>query len=394
MYPYVMLHNRFPDPNSLRIRKGNDVSYIKNFMGVSNIIIDIPKSTKIPVLPCKSTKGRLIFATGKLEGWWTHAEINRAIVEGGVVLKVIKTYYYTKTCRPFKEFVNDMYEKRMQYKIAKSPMEVIVKIVLNSLFGKFGQKFNARQNTIPTSAIRKEDIEVIDGKQRMHIKEIIGNFANVEQDTEPNSFCIPIWASYVTAYGRIKLYDLLKYHNPIYCDTDSIITMDTLPTGNELGELKLEGNIVEGITVRPKMYSYKDSRGEEFSKIKGVSLRNIILNTSDMKGFRKILNNPTVKYTKFAKFKESLKRKIMPNQIIEIEKELSLEDSKRNWLGKTFDPEALQESEPWDMEDYNEIHSTVGKRRVDSTRRNRLPTGNQESLVRVETRAKHKIKGI
>ncbi|NCC70894.1 hypothetical protein EOM09_04895, partial [bacterium] len=105
LYPSVMFDNEFPDPNSLRITFDNSLRYINEYHGVSNIEIEVPFIEK-PILPFRCKNGKVIFPYGKIKGWYTHIEIREAIKRGAILLKVYKTQYYIKTCKPFKGYVN------------------------------------------------------------------------------------------------------------------------------------------------------------------------------------------------------------------------------------------------------------------------------------------------
>ena len=89
-------------------------------------------------------------------------------------------------------------------------------------------------------------------------------------------------ASFTTAYGRLKLYEILDevQDRAIYCDTDSLVYLsrneeECLPLSDLLGGLTnevSEGYITEFCTTGPKSYAYKTSEGETVCKIKGFSL--------------------------------------------------------------------------------------------------------------------------
>ena len=86
--------------------------------------------------------------------------------------------------------------------------------------------------------------------------------------------------------------------------------------------------------VKPKFY-YVNNK----AKIKGVS-------GLDVAKFKEILSSKKAYYKHFVKFKESLRRKeITVNQMIDMEKTLTIEDTKRWWKHK-FNPNELQSSMP------------------------------------------------
>ena len=339
LYPSVMRDNKFPDPNSLRITYANKKDYIMNFEGCSLVDIEIFK-TKYPILPVRNDK-KVIFPYGKIHGWYTHLELREAMKQGNVLIKVYKTHYYTKCCMPFNEFVTDLYQLRL--KVLNSPHAVIIKLVMNSLYGKFGQKFQDRDNWIPIPCL--EELAKLDYFERF------GNFIRViKKDGYPANFCIPIWSSYITAYARLKLHTHIKKYEPDYVDTDSLITTKEIPVSTKLGDLKLEMFINEGIIVRPKFYGLHTFRNDHV-KIKGLARR---FNYLEFKGF---LTMPKCRYNRFMQFKESLRRGFIPNEIQDIEKELTLEDDKRAW-GSCFNMTQFQQSKPKHLNTSTDYHST------------------------------------
>jgi hypothetical protein len=62
LYPSVML-NEFPDPNSIRRNRLNDISYIESYEGVAHVDVEAP-NIDIPLLPFRSPENKLLFPTG------------------------------------------------------------------------------------------------------------------------------------------------------------------------------------------------------------------------------------------------------------------------------------------------------------------------------------------
>jgi hypothetical protein len=331
LYPSVMV-NEVPNPNFLRICRKNDINIIRQYDGISLVTVHVPKMD-YPLLPFRSPD-KLLFPYGIFRSWQSHLELRRAMQLGIKILKVHKSYYYTENCSPFKKYVNDLYEMRKVMKAENNPMEIVVKLLMNSLYGKFGQKFIDKDNYIPMKQVTVEMLESFKHYER------IGNFMRVVKDNEnPSSFTIPIWALYITSYARLKLYDYISIAEPLYCDTDSIMTFESLEDSRELGKMKLEMRIKEGIIVKPKFYALISDDNKEYVKIKGVSSKMVF------KDFTELLVKRKVSYEKFTKFREALRRGMLINEIQDIMKELSLEDNKRLW-NDTFSILRLQESEP------------------------------------------------
>jgi hypothetical protein len=266
-----------------------------------------------------------------------------AVSVGCKILKTHNTIYYPVVCRPFKQIVNVLYNLRNDYKkeVPYNPMEFVVKILMNSLYGKFGEKFGVIKSPIHKTSITEEQLTngVVTDK--------IDDWYYISEIKDPASHCIPIWAVYVTAYARIKMcktMTMLNTANPnsvIYTDTDSIITRDTLPTGKGLGEFKLEQKIKTGYFVRPKLYLLEDEDGTAHTTSKGVPKK---IMTPEV--FMDLINNPKIKYTKIVKYKESIRRRLQPNEVIDTSKILNLEDTKRDWGEEIISFNHSQESDP------------------------------------------------
>lgn len=336
LYPFVML-NRYPDPNTLRTNHKDTLEYIKKYEGMSKVKVTCPYM-RYPLLPyrfkdgdTKSAPMKLLFPCGTFEGWHTHVELRHALKLGYTIDKVYKCHYYLKTCRPFSGYVRDMYKKRLEYKSKGSPMEKVVKILMNGLYGKFGQKFQDKENLIPFNHTPEE-------LARFDWFEHVGDFIRIKEDRIPASFCIPIWASYVTSYGRLELYKYLTRYRAYYCDTDSVTIKGSIPENKELGGVKCEIRIKRGVIIKPKFYAHVGVNFKDHVRVKGVGVR------MNFKDFGKLVTSRKVSYTKFIKVRESLRRKKLPNEVIDVVKELDLEDTKREWHDK-YDG-TLQDSEP------------------------------------------------
>lgn len=355
LYPSVMWKYEYPDPNSLRIVHSNNTSKIMLYHGVSDCTVNVPYM-KIPPLPVHY-RNKTLFPCGTLKGWWTHIELRHALELGCTIIEVRESHYYTRTCRPFVNFVKDMYDMRRAYQKESNPMQEVVKLIMNSLYGKFGQKWIGKDNIAHEGSVSLKELNSWASHDR------IGNYFFYKKDGKPSSFSVPIWACYVTAYGRLTLYPYLTKCQVFYNDTDSVVTPDTLPTSTELGDIKLELQISEGYIVRPKMYGFMDSKLKEYVKVKGLGRR---LSYLEFKG---LLKDPQIDYTKFTKTREGIRRGLIPNEIITVHKEFSLEDEKRVWQSP-FNPETFQTSEPLF---------------IDMTKEDTLCTTQQPNIVKTAT---------
>jgi len=330
LYPYVMQNFSFPHPNYTRIR-WNDAGVIAQYPGVSFVKMSVPKSL-YPLLPFPSDK--LYFPAGIIEGCYTHVEIKEAIARGASLLHIGKSIYSKEECRPFDAYIKKMFSLRREYQEQGDARELIAKLLMNSLYGKFGQKFDGRENLVPCSSVSFQQLESFSFVER------VGDFFRIKQDCRPACFCLPLWASYITAYARIELQKHIEMGNALYCDTDSVVTFRRLPSSSALGKLKEECRIDEGVIVRPKFYGFMTDAGERV-KCKGYGAK------MSYEQFWEVLRGGKVAYKKFVKLRESLRRHIDINRVLDIEKAFTLEDGKRAWNG-AFNPETLAWSEARD----------------------------------------------
>lgn len=330
LYPSVMLE-AMPHPNFMIPTKKVTLRNINENEGVCKVRLTAP-NMKIPYLPVR-TEDKLIFPYGEIEGYYTFLDIREAVKRGYKIKYISEGVVYTKMFYPFKTFVKRLYRLRLFYQERNDTREKVVKVLMNSLYGKFGQKIDSKETIIHEKALSYKDM-----KKAIKINKS-GEYYILNSPCEHiPSFVNPIFCAYVTSYARRKLYSFMQkvgFDHVYYCDTDSIITDKTLIHSNVLGKMKLEFNITKGVLVKPKMYMIDD-----IIKFKGV-------HDISKEEFLHLINGDTksIINKKFLKFKEAGKRHKSYNEIVPIEKFISLEDNKRLWT-ENFNPSELQDSEP------------------------------------------------
>lgn len=342
LYPSVML-NEFPDPMSVQYYKHQALELLK-YEGVSYFELKVPYQ-KYPLLPYRM-EDKLLFPYGNLKGYYTHLEIREAIKQGTIIVSMSDTVYYKRTRAYFKRYVNTLYALRKQLKSEGSEIETAIKLLLNSLYGRFALKNISRTVFFNMDTIKntKKHIDKCEAKGlKIQISSSNEGYYN-EPDEYDGIASIPIWSIYTTAYARLKLHSYIIEFEPVYVDTDSIITDKKVLDSKILGELKLEKMIKFGIIIKPKLYFPDDeikSKGIPIPKDENKAIRYKKIN----KLKRKILDQQDINYKKFIKIKEGIRRNIKVNSIIIMTKHINLEDTKRKWNGR-FNEYILQDSEP------------------------------------------------
>jgi hypothetical protein len=182
-----------------------------------------------------------------------------------------------------------MYNLRSEYP-KSHPMNLIAKLLLNSLYGKFGMKvesttvdiFNlnrdkdklALKNLLDTVGESIQDHIELGENQYLFVRNTLSNIYNEDQ-YHGSDVNIAI-ASTITAGARIQMsyFKNNPNFNLYYSDTDSAIVEKVLPesmVGKELGLVKLEYAIKKAVFLAPKVYGLVTVDGDEIIKIKGVT---------------------------------------------------------------------------------------------------------------------------
>jgi hypothetical protein len=188
-----------------------------------------------------------------------------------------------------------MYNLRLQYPKGDA-MNLTAKLLMNSLYGKFGMKTEITKVEILNN--NKEEINKYLDKFNTNIVDIIylenkivliyninkftpSDINNVFHDDVFHALDINIAiASAITAYARIRMSSFKNNPNfKLYnSDTDNIVINKPLPdelVGKELGLMKLEHTITKAVFLAPKVYGLIEENGNEIIKAKGLTKNTI-----------------------------------------------------------------------------------------------------------------------
>ena len=240
LYPYVMLKNEFPAGRAVRtfeLKKGK--------LGVYEAQVKAPDDIYLPVLGIIHDK-KFIFPKGKFKGVWTSSELDRAR-ELGYEIEITSGYYWTEKEKLFERYVSELYAIR-KHSPKKSVSDIVSKLLMNSLYGRFGMNLDKENITLELKAgvtpyklieCGSESVQLFKEKARLK------SYSNVAI------------ACFTTSYARLHLFEILKSagQSIYYCDTDSVFTTERLETSEALGGLKLECEYDSAVFLLPKTYS-------------------------------------------------------------------------------------------------------------------------------------------
>ncbi|MEX2193154.1 MAG: DNA polymerase [Nitrosarchaeum sp.] len=201
-YPYCLA--KIPDITKGTWKKSKKL--LDSHLGFFKIQCDIPDCKYIPPFPFR-TNHKLIFPTGKFITYCTLAEL--LSYENPNHYKILESWQYLddNPIYPYKKFIESIYNKRIEYKNQNNPIQLPLKIILNSIYGKTAQRVGNK----------------------------IGNLFS------------PIIASSITGMTRAMLYNFVKNHgierDVVSFATDSIITTKKLDVhSTDLGGFAYENS--------------------------------------------------------------------------------------------------------------------------------------------------------
>lgn len=170
----------------------------------------------------------------------------------------------------FKEYVETLYASRRKYTEDGNPaFAFMCKILLNSLYGKFGQRGNVwtdvRQATEEDPLEWLEQARSGDPVDKYRVR---AGMVQVKLRDAESGDSFPAIAAHVTAHGRMLLWEMMQtagQENTFYCDTDSMIVNEEgyqrvqhLVDQKQLGMLKLEHESTDTTLFGPKDYLFAD----------------------------------------------------------------------------------------------------------------------------------------
>jgi hypothetical protein len=292
LYPTTMAKMPMPVGKPIAF-EGNIRLISPKAYGFFNCIITSPLNLEHPILQrrIKTTEGiRTVAGLGTWTGWICSTEMDNAM-KYGYTFEILNGYEFN-TGDIFSEYINTMYNLRKEFP-KSHPMNLIAKLLMNSLYGKFGIKSESTKvEIIENNNIEKlnkyldkyhtdiDDIFYFDNYTILIIKtnKFIpdSNRSEIPGDISGQLDINVAVASAITAYGRIHM-SVFK-NNPdyklYYSDTDSGVINKPLPDhmiGNELGQMKLEHTIKKAIFLAPKVYGLVDINDNEIIKAKGLT---------------------------------------------------------------------------------------------------------------------------
>lgn len=282
LYPYCMWKYDMPIGVPIYF-KGDPYSINSNPFGFFHVEVFSPER-KVPILPFRKHEKKdsgTAYPIGFWKGWYFSEEIKNAEIYG-YKFKIVEGYLFERE-NIFKDYISKLYAMRIESH-PSDPKNKIAKLLMNSLYGRFGMDPNLEEHKIVSP---QESEKIINENSNVNVVNLdSGNVlvsytpGGMIEELKISDVSVGISAA-IASYARIVMsHYLIKYENSIICcDTDGIkLSCELDPTEihhNQLGKMKYEYTFKCMVSPGAKVYGgvlknrYKGL--DEIVKIKGVS---------------------------------------------------------------------------------------------------------------------------
>lgn len=262
MFPWAMIASPFPLPWGAirRVEAGGAIEP----HGIYRV--RVRSSLARPRLPVRTREGT-IYPNGTWVGWYVGEELI-AFQKAGGHARVLRGFRFLQACDPFKGYVREMFQRK---NAARGMDRIMFKLLLNSLYGKFGQK-GRLVRAVPLERfllLRKAPLSW----------RAWNGLAIYSENNVPPIWGNNVWAAFVTARARVRLADEMESLSnagcrALYCDTDSVIYQGNGPRypqrATRPGTFELRGRFARLLVVGKKEYALDKGGGSWECHAKGV----------------------------------------------------------------------------------------------------------------------------
>jgi len=272
MYPYVMRENWYP---SVLCGQAADVPPSKLPYLLDNycLVGDCVVNTEEPVYPVRR-EGKMVFPTGVIDVVLGSEGIRYAHAHGH--LMGVSNLYIFHREKLFTDWVEGMYQEKRKAKEEGDKLRGrIYKLLMNSLYGKFGQMSpNVIEDEYTEETAFESRKVYYDDTPDSGMEYTMFHRHFQTKGRKPSAKSNVAIALHVTEYARFVLWEYIKkagVENVFYCDTDSLIVNDqgcknlqTSINRTTLGMLSVERRGKTLTVNAPKDYklgSYKRQKG-------------------------------------------------------------------------------------------------------------------------------------
>lgn len=266
MYPFVMHQYDYPAKFLFSISRPWRAN-LDILLSMHCLVADVTLETDEPAFPLVHG-GKLVFPIGRFRTTLTTGELDYANRKGYIHERHAIAVYNRVSL--FRGFVDHFWNHRMRaLQAGQASLAWQYKILMNSLYGKFGQNGRVWDKLTYTDdegcdAWAEIDADAGTIKRFRKLAGLVQSFSEAPESAES----CPAIAAHVTANARMILWGLVRSAGSghvYYCDTDSLL-VDRVGLSrlrpqigdSALGKLKVEGRYQDIEIWGPKDYRFGD----------------------------------------------------------------------------------------------------------------------------------------
>jgi len=301
LYPSILINNAYPIPpyTQCSAKKSFYEIFKKYKKRIFAIECIVKENRPIPRFVAK-VEGKNCYRNGKKRVLLTMQEYEVATVVE------IKSLWLCKKFKKIFLYLKDIYKKRLEYKAKHNSLQTLMKLPLNSTYGKFAERCERKEEKLVYEKDIKNEFSKYENWDYYHEKRLYRFYKEEKKDLQINV----VFAWFTTNLARFTLYNYIELFTKhgfevYYTDTDSVVVqnqnrypreIELSLSETKLGGLKREfsGKDFQAFSLKEYVYFKK---GSFVRKCKGVG--NDILNYYK-KGSQK---------TRPSKYRECLTRK-------------------------------------------------------------------------------------
>jgi hypothetical protein len=223
MYPYVMREKPLP-VKLINYHERLSVTAVADKIKKYGMIAECLLSVDKPIYAVRLDQ-KVCFPTGKIIATLCTGGIQRALEEGH--LKRVRRASIYEMDVLFTDFVDYLHTLKEQYDRSENKIyRALIRLVLNSLYGKFAQYVPIQKTYEEFSDkpyYREEYLDIDTGQREMVYK--MFNTLVIEEGREIGKNSFVAVSAHITEYARLVLWDIIKPMYPgkvFYVDTDSL----------------------------------------------------------------------------------------------------------------------------------------------------------------------------